>query len=170
MMGVFNQLAIAFQYPTTKSFEQLENNMEEFADGPIKSSYVLFWNKIRNLSLSQFEELYTRTLDLNPSAAPYIGFQIWGESYQRGEFLALMNHALRNAEVDLHGELSDHLLPVLNYLETSNNPVPELIEVLQPAVTRMQMVLRKGQEDNPYVQLFEAVLEAIKSLPIIQTS
>ena len=109
-MGVFNQLAIAFQYPTTKSFEQLENNMEEFADGPIKSSYVLFWNKIRNLSLSQFEELYTRTLDLNPSAAPYIGFQIWGESYQRGEFLALMNHALRNAEVDLHGELSDHLL------------------------------------------------------------
>jgi nitrate reductase delta subunit len=62
------------------------------------------------------------------------------------------------------------LLPVLNYLETSNNPVPELIEVLQPAVTRMQMVLRKGQEDNPYVHLFEAVLQAIKSLPIIQTS
>ena len=57
-------------------------------------------NGIAPLSLGEWEELHTRTLDLNPPAAPYVGYQIWGDSYQRGAFLAKMNRALVEAGVD----------------------------------------------------------------------
>ena len=34
------------------------------------------------LPLGASEELHARTLDLNPPAAPYVGYQTWGESYR----------------------------------------------------------------------------------------
>ena len=55
---------------------------------------------IDRLPLGAWEELHTRTLDLNPPAAPYVGYQTWGESYQRGAFLAKMNRALAETGMD----------------------------------------------------------------------
>ena len=120
--------------------------------------------KIRPLSPGEWEELYTRTLDLNPPSAPYVGFQTWGESYQRGAFLSKMNRELLENGIDLQGELPDHLIPVLRYLGQVSEPLPELIEVLGPAVQRMTAGLRKADPDNPYLDLFEAVQSLCNAL------
>jgi len=150
-------LADAFAYPAPGRLEALKRGGAATPRGAGKDAYATFLSGIDRLSLGAWEELHTRTLDLNPPAAPYVGYQAWGESYQRGAFMAKMNRALAEAAVDADGELPDHLAPILRYLAVVPVPLPELIEVLGPAVDRMLDALRKAEPDNPYVSLLQAV-------------
>ncbi|MGC8856453.1 MAG: nitrate reductase molybdenum cofactor assembly chaperone [Anaerolineae bacterium] len=155
-------LAEAFCYPRPGLLELLEAGLAESAQSPARSGLAAFVKKIGALSLAEWEELATRTLDLSPAAAPYVGFQIWGESYQRGEFMAKLNRAMTELKVDLEGELPDHLVPVLRYLAVAERPLPELLEHFAPAVERMIAVLREKDKDNPYIKLFEAAKSTAK--------
>ena len=126
-------LADAFCYPAPGRLEALQAGLAALPPGRRQGRLSLpSSSSIGRLSLGEWEELHTRTLDLNPPAAPYVGFQIWGESYQRGAFLSKMNRALAEAGVDPDGELPDHLIPVLRYLAATPDPLPELVEVLGP--------------------------------------
>jgi nitrate reductase delta subunit len=49
----------------------------------------------------------------HPHHRPYVGFAVYGESYQRGEFLAALTRAFREEGVDPGSELPDHLANVL---------------------------------------------------------
>jgi nitrate reductase delta subunit len=69
---------------------------------------------------------------------------------------------MAEAGVDLEGELPDHLVPILRYLGTVENPLPELTIVIGPAVQRMLSVLRGALPGNPYGYLLEAVLVLCK--------
>ena len=157
-------LAETFCYPRPGRLEHLAAGLVEIPPGSAKTALGSFLEKIGCLSLAEWEELCTRTLDLNPPAAPYIGFQVWGESYQRGVFLSEMSREISAAGVDLEGELPDHLIPVLRYLAAVSPPLPKLVEVLDPALQRMLATLRKAEPGNPYIDLFEAVKESCKSL------
>jgi nitrate reductase molybdenum cofactor assembly chaperone NarJ/NarW len=154
--NIFALLAEAFCYPAPGHLAALEKGLETLPAGIQKQSLAAFVGKIRGLSLGEWEELYTRTLDLNPPAAPYVGFQTWGESYQRGAFLSKMNRELMETGIDTQGELPDHLIPVLRYLGQAPEPLPELVEVLDPAIQRITAGLRKADSDNPYLDLLEA--------------
>lgn len=156
IVNAYTLLAEAFCYPAPGNLAALEKELKTLPAGSQKQSLATFMEKIRRLSLGAWEELYTRTLDLNPPAAPYIGFQTWGESYQRGAFLSKMNRALIETGIDTQGELPDHLIPVLRYLGRAPDPLPELVEVLDPAIQRITAGLRKADSDNPYLDLLEA--------------
>jgi nitrate reductase delta subunit len=163
-MNTFNLLAECFRYPTPGLAEELRLGLEQLPVGPLKKSLEAFLKPLQKLPPGEWEELYTRTLDLNPLATPYIGFQIYGESYQRGNFMALLNREMRLHQIDQGGELPDHLLPVLRYLGVVSEPIPELLEALPQAVRRMQAVLRKAEPGNPYVHLLDAVEQACQTL------
>jgi len=154
---MFALLGDAFCYPSTGHLAALEVSLNRLPESREKDAVADFLEKIRRLTLGEWEELHTRTLDLNPPAAPYIGFQTWGESYQRGVFLSKMNRELLEAGIDLDGELPDHISPVLRYLGQTAEPLPELINVLTPAIQRIEAVLRKADPHNPYLDLLEAV-------------
>ena len=47
-----------------------------------------FCRVVEKVSLSDLQELYTRTFDLNPVCALEVGYHLFGENYKRGEFLA----------------------------------------------------------------------------------
>jgi nitrate reductase molybdenum cofactor assembly chaperone NarJ/NarW len=153
----WDMLAEAFCYPVPDRLEALEADLAQMPAGRVKAALSAFLKKVRGLSLGEWEELHTRTLDLNPPAAPYVGFQTWGESYQRGTFLSKLNRALLETRVDPAGELPDHLIPVLRYLGCAPVPLPELVALFEPAVHRMLQVLRKADPLNPYVDLLGAV-------------
>jgi nitrate reductase delta subunit len=153
-------LAEAFCYPSLGLLERLA----QFATGGESNALSGFLAKVQCISLSEWEELYTRTFDLNPPVAPYIGFQTWGENYHRGTFLAMMNREVQQAGIETEGELPDHLIPVLRYLGKAAQPIPELVEVLDPALQRMQIALRKADPGNLYIDLLEAVQECCKGL------
>lgn len=169
-MGDYAVLAEALRYPAPGRLEQLERAASSLEDRAVREAFAAFLQKIRRLSLAEWEELHTRTLDLNPIMAPYIGFQTWGESYQRGAFMSAMNRAESEAGVLDDGELPDHLIPVLRYLDMVKQPITELAEVLAPAVQRMKSTLRRADAGNPYLDLLEAVLAAWKKyLPSNET-
>jgi nitrate reductase delta subunit len=160
-MGSFSVIAEAFRYPAPGRCQQLEWRVAGLPNSEPRRCLKKFLKAIEPLDLGAWEELYTAALDLNPSAAPYIGFQTWGESYQRGEFMSKMNRALYEHDIDPEGELPDHIIPVLRYLDATAEPLPELLEVLQPAVRRAAGVLRKADGKNPYNHVFDAALHAI---------
>lgn len=149
-------LAEAFRYPAPGHLAALKEGLSFLPPSSEKKSLDLFIDQISRLSLGAWEELHTRTLDLNPPAAPYIGFQTWGESYQRGAFLSTMSREMAENDIETDGELPDHLVPVLRYLAQAPAPQPELLDVLIPALERMEGTLRKAEPGNPYLYLLEA--------------
>jgi nitrate reductase delta subunit len=161
-MSIYPVLSEAFSYPSPGLLERLQEGFEKSRSGPARDQLGAFLQKIEKLSLAQWEELCTDTLDLSPAAAPYIGFQTWGESYQRGEFMAKMNRGLAEHGIDSEGELPDHLAPALLYLEAAQQPLPELVEIFEQAVSRMTAILREKDNKNPYIHLFEAALAAFR--------
>ncbi len=158
-MSIYSMLAEAFCYPYPELLKRLQAGLAEADKGPGRSGLVSFIKKIQGLSLSEWEELCTSTLDLSPAAAPYVGFQVWGESYQRGEFMAKLSRAMFELGVTTEGELPDHLVPILRYLDATDQPIPDLVENYKNGVSRMASILREKDKGNPYIHLFEAALK-----------
>ncbi len=165
-MDNLSLLAQALRYPFPDQIDTLISQVASLNGKPGSKAFAKFLALLQPLSLNKQEELYTRTLDLSPLAAPYIGYHIWGESYKRGEFMAQLNHEMKACQIDLEGELPDHLRPVLQYLAVSSAPLPELIEVLDQAIKSMQKSLKKVDANNPYLLLFNAIGLACSSLPV----
>ncbi|HEY4694148.1 MAG TPA: hypothetical protein VIH16_11975 [Bellilinea sp.] len=159
-MGSYAILADALCYPAPARIDSLKVKASQLPEGPVRTAFSQFVAAIAELSLAGWEELHTRTLDLDPPAAPYIGYQTWGDSYQRGTFMSMMNRAIAAHQIDSEGELPDHLIPVLRLLDLLGEPFPELEEVLPPAVARIHAALVKADPENPYVYLIAAILEA----------
>ena len=165
-MSVYSLLAEAFCYPRPGLLDRLETGLTSIEDSPVQSGLASFINKVKLLSLSEWEELSTNTLDLSPTIAPYVGYQIWGESYKRGEFMANLSRQMMEQEIDTEGELPDHLVPILRYLDAADDPLPELMENLGPAVQKMMKILKQKDKYNPYIDLMEAVLEIAQGLTV----
>ncbi len=167
-MVAFTILAEALHYPAPDSLEFFQSTRQYFPAGEAAKAFTAFIENIQKLSLGDWEELYTRTWDLDPIVVPYVGYQIWGEKIPRSNFLSLMNHALAIAGVDNCGELPDHLVPVLRYLEKDPFPLVELTDNLETALQKMLESLRKADRENPYILYLEAVLASWKASSIYQ--
>lgn len=155
--ALFLLAAEALCYPGPGQLETLQSGLDALADPPGAHAIRRFIDRLGARKLSEQEELYTRTFDLNPPGAPYLGYQVWGETYQRGAFLATLNRALLENEIETEGELPDHLIPVLRYLGKVERPLPELLWTLQQALQRMKDALKKADPDNPYLLLLDGV-------------
>jgi nitrate reductase delta subunit len=160
-MGELGVLAEAFRYPAPDRLALLRQQAAALPVGAARARLETFIGQIGGLSLGEWEELCTRTLELNPAAPPYVGYVIWGENYARSRFMATLNHALREEGIDLDGELPDHLVPVLRYLDRTATPIAELNEVLRPALGSIHGALTEADPDNPYVGLLVAAMEAL---------
>jgi len=152
-------LAEAFSYPTPGQLEKWIEGLSEWTESPGQNDYTVFLHALQPFSQGELEELFTRTLDLNPEFAPYLGYQMWGDSYKRGSLMSRLNQVMRENQIDLGGELPDHLMPVLRYLDRASNPLPELLEIFEPALGKMVQKLKKQDPENPYCHLLHAVLE-----------
>jgi len=159
-MSIYALLAQSLVYPHPGLLDELQAGAKAAGKGPAQGKFSAFIKQIGRLSLEEWEELATRTLDLSPAAAPYVGFQVWGESYQRGAFMAKLNRAMAELDIDPEGELPDHLIPVLRYLAAAEQPLPELAEHLPTALERMIAIMKEKDRGNPYLHVYEAALAA----------
>ncbi len=177
-MGSFAVLAEGLSYPTPGRLEALQAAPVCF---PVEAArhWGAFLRAVSALPLGAWEELYTQTWDLDPIAAPYIGFQTWGESYKRGEYMARLSQVMNAAGIDYCGEMPDHLIPVLRWLDVVNRepnpPAPfpkreggeelaELFQPIPPAVERMLVVMSQRAPTNPYAHLLESILCLLQTL------
>src|SRR5574339_969354 len=121
-----------------------------------------FYNETGRRTLEQLEELYTTTFDMQPVCYHYIGYQLFGESYKRGAFMAQLNEAYHAFGYSAGQELPDHLSIVLRFLglDTENrqgNFCQALMsEGLKPALGKMLQVFGTRSE-NPYFDLLSAL-------------
>ncbi len=154
-------LVVALDYPSPDSIAILRTAMEGLDPSPVRTEVSRFVEEIEGLELGEWEELHTRTLDLSPLFVPYVGHLAWGESYRRGAFMAELQRAQLDAGVDQRGELPDHIVPILGYLDRVDDLLPDLTEVLASAVSTMRKDLKKTEPDNPYRHLLAAVASAV---------
>ena len=153
-------VAAGYLYPTPISHEALTKAVADL-DGPIGKHMRRFVDAVGQLELGEWEELHTRTLDLSPLFIPYIGYVLWGENYRRGEFMADLKRDMERLGVELHGELPDHLDPVLRYLDATPSPLPDLMADLPKAIGIMRSTLKKAESGNPYRHLLAATAEVV---------
>ncbi len=156
-------VALGYRYPDHGRLEILEAATERDLNGMAQRRMRRFVAAIGRLSLVEWEELHTRTLDLSPLFAPYVGHLIWGENYRRGEFMADLKRHMERHGVDLGGELPDHIEPVLRYLAVAPDPLSDLVEVIGDAVGAMRTALRNAEPENPYRHLIGATVAVIGS-------
>jgi nitrate reductase delta subunit len=166
MMTEFEAVAMALRYPGPGRLQELKEAWEALPGGPVRRQLLKFSEEIEQLSVAGWEELHTRTLDLAPIFAPYVGFVIWGENYQRGEFMAAVKVAQEEIGIDPDGELPDHLEPVLRYLAAADQPLPGLVEVLPQALGKMQKTLKEAESDNAYRHVLAAAAAAAERLEV----
>ena len=169
-LSIFAVLADALKYPYPGLALKLQANSQNLPASLTRTSLQTFVQNIQELSLGEWEELYTRTLDLNPTVAPYVGYQVWGDGYARGNFMAALNRAYRTAEIEVDGELPDHLGAILACLGAGAPLLPELVENFQPAIEKMLATLRKVEPENPYVALLEAIAQTVNFGTVQQAS
>jgi len=167
-MGALAIIAEAFLYPGPGRAAALRAAAADLAPGAAHDAFKAFVDGVEPLTLEAWEELYTQTLDLDPYVAPYVGYQTWGERYQRGELLAQLNRAYAVAHIDTSGELSDHLVPVLRFLDRHRSaaiePVePPLMEIVPAALESMRRTLSKRDSVNAYLHLLEAALATVST-------
>lgn len=157
MLDIYKQLADLLEYPDTNWDSKLaacahNDLLAEFRSG------------VTALSLSDLQELYTRTFDLNPVCALEIGYHLFGENYKRGEFLANLRETEASCDLGQENQLPDYLpvlLRLLTKLEDEELRSSLISDCLIPALDKM---LRPLQEtDNPYRLLLTAVRATLQS-------
>lgn len=121
-----------------------------------------FYTQIETLTLQKLEELYTITFDMQPVCYPYVGYQLFGESYKRGAFMAQLNEAYHLSGYSAGQELPDHLAVTLRFLALDESKRqsdfcrPLLVEGLIPALEKLLKPFGERSE-NPYAALLSAL-------------
>ena len=159
-------LAEGFAYPRPGRIDELRRAFDRLRSGGARKRFARFIDAMSELSLAEWEELHTRTLDLGPLFAPYVGYVTWGDNYHRGEFMAELKVAQELAGVETSGELPDHLDPVLRLLAVADPAPASLLEALPKALDKMRSELKDAERDNPYRHLLAAIAEVDLPAPV----
>jgi len=75
-----------------------------------------FAKAIAGLPTESLQDSFTQSFDLNPACVLDLGWHLFGEQYERGEFLVKMRGLLRREGIYESRELPDHLTHVLRLL------------------------------------------------------
>jgi nitrate reductase delta subunit len=127
------------------------------------SELLLFSEQSESLSLSDLQELYTRTFDLNPVCALEIGYHLFGENYKRGAFLANLRETEAPFDLNQEHQLPDYLpvlLRLLTRLDHDDLCNALIADCIIPALDKMLRML--GESENPYRHLLAAITALLR--------
>lgn len=148
-------LAQTVEYPTPALYDQTRECVTVLRVQRPRATRAMkrFAAYVSETPLAELEELYTKTFDLQPVCFPYVGYQLFGETYKRGEFLAALNARYRACGFSAGADLPDHLGAVLRYLARTSDEAL-VTEGLAPALRKMIDQL----DGNPYRDALRAIL------------
>jgi nitrate reductase assembly molybdenum cofactor insertion protein NarJ len=155
--GVLEELGDLFRYPDGTYLERLVNcHARVVTEGFSRNAAAEFERleaALAGKETWEIEELYTQAFDLNPVCALEIGWHLYGEQYERGNFLVRTRDLLAHLEILEVVELPDHLslmLAALGRLEGEEQQAFAARFVV-PALGRMAAGSRTN--DNPMLRL-----------------
>lgn len=115
-----------------------------------------FARAIEPLSTEELQEAWVRTFEMTPECCLDIGWHLFGENYERGEFLVMLRQELRRYGIAESAELPDHLshvLPLVARMEASREFAGRFLD---PALDKILAGLAGS--------LFEPLLRAVRTL------
>ncbi len=162
--SIYAQLATLFEYPGENYVSRAKQCAERVSREQQGSAALEeFCAAIDGKSSDELQELFTQTFDLNPVCTLEIGWHLYGEDYQRGEFLVKMRQQLRTHEVKESQELPDHLTHALQLLASMEDEEAAAFagQFLLPALDKM----RSGWRDNrnAFAALLDSTFALLKS-------
>ena len=156
---VLDLMAGLLEYPTAEYHERVTAVAASVAPLNTAAAEQLkaFADAIGGRSLSDIEESYIQTFDLNPDACLDIGWHLFGEEYARGEFLVKLRQEMRRYGVAERDELPDSLLCVLPLVARMPDEEAERFRngFLLPAVEKIRKAV--PVESNPFANLLAAL-------------
>ncbi len=115
----FTRLSELIKYPTVELQQQLASYREylSLTAQDAAEAVTQFTAYAKETTLADMQELYTRTFEINPVCALEVGWQLFGERYERGTLIVKMRQTLRELGLTESTELPDHLTHVLQVLD-----------------------------------------------------
>jgi len=157
-------LAALLRYPEEGYPNAAERCFEALGAGDAEAAVLLgkFLAHTRDCSVEDLQALYTSTFDLDPMCALDVGWHLFGEKYERGEFLVRMRVELRRLGLAESHELPDHLTHALEALARME---PEKAEefaaaCLYPALDKMCAALEG--KTNPFENVLLALARVLE--------
>jgi nitrate reductase delta subunit len=149
MSNFLERLAGVLTYPEA-DYERRVEACLALAPPSAREHVAAFAEYVRPLSTEDAQELFTRTLDLNPVCSMELGWHLFGENYDRGLLMARMRRELAAHDIPENGELPDHLTHALLLLARMEpGPAQDFAgAVVAPAVEKMLAAFAGKQ--NPY--------------------
>src|SRR6516225_9717752 len=164
MIDTYQALGALLEYPENNWAARFELTtrvddyaLREFATGA------------EGMTLTDLQELYARTFDLNPACALEVGYHLFGENYKRGEFLANLRATEAPFELGQAQQLPDYLpvlLRLLPKLEDQELRSSLITECLIPAIEKMLGTFKDAA--NPYRSLLETLRIKLQGEPSAQ--
>ena len=166
MKSIYENLADLLDYPVADWQSRSDECKELLAaeSESFVSQFSLFAGETERISLSDLQELYTRTFDLSPVCALDIGYHLFGENYKRGVFLANLRETEAPFELGQEHQLPDYLpvlLRLLTKLADEDLRSALIVDCMIPALEKMLKTL--GEGENPYRYLIAAANAVLKS-------
>lgn len=156
----YTVLAEIFRYPSSER-ETFIDEWRKIVHSYLpesESKLEHFISHVREKVLSEQQEYYISTFDVQALCFLDVGYVLYGEDYNRGVFLANMKKEQERAGNDCGSELPDHLPNVLTLLPKMEEPAlaEELaVSMVIPALERMIGSFRI--EGNVYQGMLEIV-------------
>lgn len=124
-------------------------------------SYEELADLLRYPEEASAQELYVQTFEFNPACTLEIGWHLFGENYERGEFLVKMREELRRHGIAESTELPDHLTHLLPLIaRMKHDGAAQLAgECLLPALAKIRAALNH----NPYGTVISQIQEKLEA-------
>lgn len=161
---ILDALADLLEYPDAGWAERSDacRYLLNSEDPELAEAFRGFRTGVEGLSLSELQELYTRTFDLNPVCTPEVGYHLFGDTYKRGLFLARLRETEEPYALGQRRQLPDYLpvmLRLAGRLEDEELRAALVRDCLLPATEKMSEALSKAQ--SPYAALLGAMRAAL---------
>lgn len=171
----YDLLASLFSYPE----EKLRIDSEA-AHRLLESKYISaskFFNEFylfsKSISLIKWQEIFTRTFDVQAITTLDLGYVLFGDDYKRGELLVNLSKEHKNYNIDCGSELGDHLPNVLRLVTqlTDDDLKTDLIYlIIKPALHKISAefdIDKIDKKNSVYKKHQETLIEPANNFGLI---
>lgn len=155
----YDRLAVVLAYPDESYLAAAQEARAALdpRNGEAAQQVAAFTSRVDALDTDELRELFTVTFDLNPVCSLEVGWHLYGDTYDRGEFLVKARRLLRECGVGESTELPDHLAQLLRVIPRLGAAEARefAADAVLPAVAKMQAAL--VAKHNPFEHVLGAV-------------
>lgn len=166
MMNIYTHIAQLFSYPGSdfrSAIPHLKAGLSQYGQ-PAVDQFLEVAAHFNSNTISELQEYYIRTFDVNAACYLDIGYVLFGEESKRGQFLLNMKNEQLKARNDCGTEFADHLPNILTLLPKIKDLLfrEELvISMLLPALKHMLENFRT--EENSYRVLLKLLVRILET-------